>query len=185
MTLTRLSHSKAAYASRVELSTCLHLSLRLVYSCLKRAFYTNMSSAPPPNPPPSGNNNGKSPAPPASSDSAPAPEAAMDTTPDVPEEETWADIPEEILQLSTDDIIQRTRLIDNDMKVIRSETTRLQHEQSVMKEKIRENGEKVKQNKVLPYLVGNVVEVFLFSESRCTTCILINCQIDSGCCTRR
>ena len=28
-----------------------------------------------------------------------------------------------------------------------------------MKEKIRENGEKVNQNKVLPYLVGNVVEV--------------------------
>ena len=36
---------------------------------------------------------------------------------------------------------------------------RLQHEQSVMKEKIRDNGEKIKQNKVLPYLVGNVVEV--------------------------
>jgi hypothetical protein len=44
-------------------------------------------------------------------------------------------------------------------KVMRSETFRLQHEQSVMKEKIRDNGEKVKQNKVLPYLVGNVVEV--------------------------
>lgn len=42
---------------------------------------------------------------------------------------------------------------------MRSETLRLQHEQNVMKEKIRENGEKVKQNKVLPYLVGNVVEV--------------------------
>jgi hypothetical protein len=28
-----------------------------------------------------------------------------------------------------------------------------------MKEKIRDNGEKVKQNKILPYLVGNVVEV--------------------------
>ncbi len=28
-----------------------------------------------------------------------------------------------------------------------------------MKEKIRDNGEKIKQNKVLPYLVGNVVEV--------------------------
>ena len=41
---------------------------------------------------------------------------------------------------------------------MRSETFRLQHEQSVMKEKIRDNGEKVKQNKVLPYLVGNVVE---------------------------
>lgn len=42
---------------------------------------------------------------------------------------------------------------------MRSETLRLQHEQSVMKEKIRDNGEKIKQNKVLPYLVGNVVEV--------------------------
>ena len=28
-----------------------------------------------------------------------------------------------------------------------------------MKEKIRDNGEKIKQNKVLPYLVGNVIEV--------------------------
>lgn len=44
-------------------------------------------------------------------------------------------------------------------KVMRSETLRLQHEQNVMKEKIRDNGEKIKQNKVLPYLVGNVVEV--------------------------
>jgi 26S proteasome regulatory subunit T5 len=33
-----------------------------------------------------------------------------------------------------------------------------------MKEKIRDNGEKIKQNKVLPYLVGNVVEV----------CIIVN-----------
>lgn len=43
---------------------------------------------------------------------------------------------------------------------MRSENTRLQHEQSVMKEKIRDNGEKIKQNKVLPYLVANVVEVY-------------------------
>lgn len=42
---------------------------------------------------------------------------------------------------------------------MRSEKQRLQHEQNVMKEKIRDNGEKIKQNKVLPYLVGNVVEV--------------------------
>lgn len=47
---------------------------------------------------------------------------------------------------------------------MRSETLRLQHEQSVMKEKIRDNGEKIKQNKVLPYLVGNVVEVRLSSR---------------------
>lgn len=42
---------------------------------------------------------------------------------------------------------------------MRSETLRLQHEQDSMREKIRENGDKIKQNKVLPYLVSNVVEV--------------------------
>ena len=41
----------------------------------------------------------------------------MDTTPDQPAEETWADIPEEIMALSTDEILTRIRLIDNDLKV--------------------------------------------------------------------
>lgn len=56
---------------------------------------------------------------------------------------------------------------------MRSETLRLQHEQSVMKEKIRDNSEKIKQNKVLPYLVGNVVEVIyalLFTGHNVTWC---------------
>jgi ATP-dependent 26S proteasome regulatory subunit len=52
------------------------------------------------------------------------------------------------------------------MQVMKSDTLRLQHEQSVMKEKIRDNGEKIKQNKVLPYLVGNVVEVRATSSYR-------------------
>lgn len=105
----------------------------------------------------------------------------MDTTSDHPPEETWDDIPADILSLSTDEVLTRIRLIENDIKVrvflvtkrldrvecidapqvMKSETLRLQHEQSVMKEKIRDNGEKIKQNKVLPYLVGNVVEVIL------------------------
>ncbi|KAH8825233.1 P-loop containing nucleoside triphosphate hydrolase protein [Flagelloscypha sp. PMI_526] len=83
----------------------------------------------------------------------------MDSTPDKPAEETWEDIPEDILTLPTDEILTRIRLIDNDVKIIRSETQRLQHEQSVMKEKIRDNGDKIKQNKVLPYLVANIVEI--------------------------
>ena len=41
----------------------------------------------------------------------------MDTTPDQPPEETWEDIPEEIRSLSTDEILTRTRLIDNDLRV--------------------------------------------------------------------
>ncbi|KAI6114227.1 26S proteasome subunit P45 [Pisolithus sp. B1] len=83
----------------------------------------------------------------------------MDTTPDRPPEDNWDDIPPEIMALGTDEVLTRIRLIENDIKVMKSETLRLQHEQSVMKEKIRDNGEKIKQNKVLPYLVGNVVEI--------------------------
>jgi 26S proteasome regulatory subunit T5 len=41
----------------------------------------------------------------------------MDTTPDQPPEETWDDIPEEIMELDTEDILTRIRLIDNDIKV--------------------------------------------------------------------
>ncbi|OJT10382.1 26S protease regulatory subunit 6A, partial [Trametes pubescens] len=115
-----------------------------------------MSTAPPPNPPPSNNEKSDSAAPSASTSGAQ--DVSMDGTPERPAEETWEDIPEDIMALSSDEILTRIRLIDNDLKVMRSETLRLQHEQNVMKEKIRENGEKIKQNKVLPYLVGNVVE---------------------------
>ncbi|EJD50833.1 26S proteasome subunit P45 [Auricularia subglabra TFB-10046 SS5] len=90
---------------------------------------------------------------------AAATEAAMDTTPDPPPEDDFSDLPEDILTASTDDILTRIRLIDNDIKVMRSETLRLGHEQTTMKEKIRDNKEKIKQNKVLPYLVANVVEI--------------------------
>lgn len=41
----------------------------------------------------------------------------MDTTPDQPAEETWSDIPEEIMSLSSDEILTRIRLIENDLKV--------------------------------------------------------------------
>ena len=43
----------------------------------------------------------------------------MDTTPEEtkPVEETWDDIPEEIMALSPDEINSRIRLIENDIKV--------------------------------------------------------------------
>jgi 26S proteasome regulatory subunit T5 len=43
--------------------------------------------------------------------------AEMDTTPDQPVEETWDDIPEEIMELETEDVLMRIRLIENDIKV--------------------------------------------------------------------
>ncbi len=48
--------------------------------------------------------------------------------------------------------------------MMRQEHLRLSHERNQMDEKIKENAAKIKQNKVLPYLVGNVVEVSLLSR---------------------
>ena len=74
-----------------------------------------MSSAPPPsNPPPNPEKKGD----PVDNDASVIVEAGMmDVTDDAPPEETWDDISEDILALSTDEILTRARLIDNDIKV--------------------------------------------------------------------
>ena len=74
-----------------------------------------MSSLPPPSSPPP--NPEKLPEEPTTepASSEPTDAEAMDTDP--PAEETWADIPEDIMALSTDEILTRIRLIENDIKV--------------------------------------------------------------------
>jgi 26S proteasome regulatory subunit T5 len=66
---------------------------------------------------------------------------------------------QEILSLSTEDVNSRTRLLENDIKVMRSELQRLGHDKQVMLEKIKDNKEKIDNNRQLPYLVGNIVEL--------------------------
>lgn len=61
--------------------------------------------------------------------------------------------------MSTDEIISRTRLLDNEIKIMRSEVMRINHDHQTHKEKIKENTEKIKVNKTLPYLVSNVIEL--------------------------
>ena len=53
----------------------------------------------------------------------------------------------EILHSSTRDINMRRRLLDNDMRIMKSEFQRLTHEQSAMKEKIKDNLEKIENNR--------------------------------------
>ncbi|KAH6609850.1 26S protease regulatory subunit 6A [Trichoderma cornu-damae] len=78
---------------------------------------------------------------------------------------------EEILSLSTQDIQTRKRLLENDSRIMKSELSRLTHEKAAMGEKIKENMDKIANNRQvsrdeeeharpqLPYLVGNVVEL--------------------------
>jgi 26S proteasome regulatory subunit T5 len=73
----------------------------------------------------------------------------------------WGDMaPDPEIEAMTDeDIAQRTTLINNDINVMRSSAATLKHRMRTQKEKIKENLEKVKLNKQLPYLVATVVEL--------------------------
>lgn len=62
---------------------------------------------------------------------------------------------------------------------MKSEIIRLQHEQAAMKERIKDNKEKIKMNKQLPYLVGNVVEVLLFVIHCLSITVMLNAVYDN------
>jgi 26S proteasome regulatory subunit T5 len=79
------------------------------------------------------------------------------------EQALWQDgeegLDEEVLRMSTEELLGRTRLLENEIRIMKAETLRLQHEMQAQKEKIKENTEKIKVNKTLPYLVSNVIEL--------------------------
>lgn len=62
-----------------------------------------------------------------------------------PEEDEILD--EEILTLSTEDLRTRKRLLENDSRIMKSEYQRLSHEKATMAEKIKENVEKIANNR--------------------------------------
>ncbi|EDV53971.1 26S proteasome regulatory subunit 6A-B [Drosophila erecta] len=66
---------------------------------------------------------------------------------------------EEVMRMSTDEIVSRTRLMDNEIKIMKSEVIRITHEIQAQNDKIKDNTEKIKVNKTLPYLVSNVIEL--------------------------
>eukprot|EP00542_Grammatophora_oceanica_P016770 CAMPEP_0194035236 /NCGR_PEP_ID=MMETSP0009_2-20130614/7678_1 /TAXON_ID=210454 /ORGANISM="Grammatophora oceanica, Strain CCMP 410" /LENGTH=468 /DNA_ID=CAMNT_0038676509 /DNA_START=30 /DNA_END=1436 /DNA_ORIENTATION=- len=83
----------------------------------------------------------------APSDGAAAPPAE----PDLEDEDTR--------HMSVGELRQRVHLVNNEVRIMKSEVQRITHESRGKREKIRDNQEKVKLNKQLPYLVANVVEV--------------------------
>lgn len=64
-----------------------------------------------------------------------------------PEEKEEDLIDEEIYSLSTQDIQTRKRLLENDARIMKSEFQRLSHEKATMAEKIRDNLEKIENNR--------------------------------------
>ncbi|CAD0049151.1 unnamed protein product [Aureobasidium pullulans] len=82
---------------------------------------------------------------------------------DKKDEEEEEVLDSDILNSSTRDIVTRRRLLENDTRIMRSEFQRLTHEKQAMLEKIKDNVDKIDNNRCaasqLPYLVGNVVEI--------------------------
>ncbi|KAK2197264.1 bifunctional Nucleic acid-binding [Babesia duncani] len=70
----------------------------------------------------------------------------------------------EVSQMSDADIRVRINLIDSEIKILRSEHTRLKSRQKTLQDRIKDNLEKIQLNKQLPYLVANVVELLDFTS---------------------
>jgi len=95
----------------------------------------------------------------STSASTSAPTSSSATEEEKQPEDDGDEIDDETAAMSTSELRQRIHLLDNDIRVMKSDLQRINHESRGQREKIRENVEKVKLNKQLPYLVGNVVEV--------------------------
>ncbi|KAK6915610.1 AAA ATPase, AAA+ lid domain [Dillenia turbinata] len=66
---------------------------------------------------------------------------------------------DQLASMTTDDVIRASRLLDNEIRILKDELQRTNMDWDSFKEKIKENQEKIKLNKQLPYLVGNIVEI--------------------------
>lgn len=73
---------------------------------------------------------------------------------DVPED----GIDDDILQASTADVVTRRHLLENDIKVMKLEHQRLLNEKNSLTERIRDNVEKIENNRYVYFLLSLQLE---------------------------
>ncbi len=66
--------------------------------------------------------------------------------------------------MSSEELRQRIRLLDNEIRIMKSDIQSIDADSESQRKRIKENLDKIKLNKQLPYLVGNVVEVLDMEE---------------------
>ena len=79
---------------------------------------------------------------------------------------------DETRHMTVGELRQRIHLLNNDIRVMKSDVQRITHDSRGQRDRIRENQEKVKLNKQLPYLVANVVEI-LEPDAEDGECLLL------------
>ncbi|TGZ64604.1 hypothetical protein CRM22_006292 [Opisthorchis felineus] len=79
------------------------------------------------------------------------------------EKPVWDDVEEEVIEevmrMSNDELVNRGRLLDAEIRFMKSELHHVDHEIKMKQAKVKESKSKIKMNKALPYLVANVVEL--------------------------
>lgn len=78
------------------------------------------------------------------------------------EAEVWGEaeaLEASMATMSNDELKQQTRALDNEIRIMRSDMNRIRHESTQQTAHIKDNKDKIKLNKQLPYLVANVVEI--------------------------
>ena len=69
------------------------------------------------------------------------------------------DILKDLESITNEEIAEKTRTMQNNIKVMKRETTSLTHELKNVNLQIEDNEKKVKLNKQLPHLVSNFIEM--------------------------
>ena len=69
------------------------------------------------------------------------------------------DMSDDVLAMSNEDLRSTIRALENEIRIMRSNINSIKHESAQQKLHIKDNKDKIKTNKVLPYLVANVIEI--------------------------
>lgn len=68
-------------------------------------------------------------------------------------------VEESLKGLTNDEIRNRIRMLDNNIKQYKHEGNKIAHDMKKANEAVNDNKSKIKQNKQLPWLVSNIVEI--------------------------
>ena len=75
------------------------------------------------------------------------------------EDDGTKEVLNDLKNATTEDVLMRVRLLENEIRVLKDESNRVQLDVSSEKERVKDNQEKIKLNKQLPYLVASIVEI--------------------------
>lgn len=83
----------------------------------------------------------------------------------------------QVMELTTEQIKNRIRIIDSNTNVLNNEMKKLEKETKVHDRMLKENVEKIKLNKQLPFLVSNIVEVWRAMLTRNRVSLSRHCML--------